>query len=168
MNLGLWEQHWVRVWRLFLSTACAPAQVVLYKTNQKKRPELAWGGGKHTTAGEIAPSTIQSLVLHTPSHASFSFLRNAKNSGLKYFCDRLFTGEGREWIVPSARRWNWCGFGLVPLERKWATWQEGTSFRTYLRPRLPSNRPNSTSRKLLHIDQRHHRTESDSGDIQWE
>jgi hypothetical protein len=32
----------------------------------------------------------------TPSRVSFSLCRKSKNAGLKIFCERLVTGDGRE------------------------------------------------------------------------
>lgn len=46
----------------------------------------------------------------TPSSASFRLLKFSKNAGLYGFWLRRGTGLGRACSVPSATRWNWCGF----------------------------------------------------------
>ena len=63
------------------------------------------GVQEQTLANSV--SMIQSLVSRTPSQASFSFWRKAKNSGLQFFWDRLMTGDGNECKVPNVIRWNW-------------------------------------------------------------
>ena len=62
-------------------------------------------GQKQTLDNSV--SMTQSLVSRTPSQASFSFWRKAKNSGLQFFWDRLITGDGNECSVPKVIRWNW-------------------------------------------------------------